>query len=187
MEKAKDKATDVEIAMKDGSFRTLATIKQEELENVKFDGKEDNGVFTSIALKRGIVLDDGKVYVEVRLFRYAPSKAQPKPKTVCYKLSGPLTEEELAKQPFETRLDYFWKSHRVEEDHAQCAGEGLSSEFKSFMALAKKVEKGEKLTVNEQTTMTAYYVKTFGAPQQQVEEVKKDMQAHGLAGGGRRK
>lgn len=187
MEKAKEKATEVKIAMKDGSTRTLATIQQSELENVKLDGKEENGAFTSVALKRGIISDDGITYVEQRLFRYAPSKAQPKPKTVCYPLPLPLTEVEFNKIAFSTRLDNYVKAERVEQDHAQSAGEGLSSEFKNFVVLAKKVEKGETLTAEEKASMTAFYMKQYGAPEEEVKEVKKEMQAHGLAGGGRRK
>ena len=164
MEKASKKASEVEVELNDGTKRTLATLKQSELNEVKLDGKSDNGVFTSITLKRAIVKDDeaNGIYIERRLFKYGPSKTDKTPKVVMFDLPLPTNEVELNKIALQTRLDYFWKSARIEEDHAHAAGEALTQETKSIIAILKKADKGEKLTIEETAMLKTYYKMKLG-------------------------
>ena len=154
MEKPAKKISEVEIEMLDSSKKTLATIQDKDFPNVKLDAEH------GLALKKGIVKDDGNVLVERRFFKRTNND-----KFVLYDLSIPLTEIELNKIPFAIRHGEFVKGIRISTDSDQLLGEGLTQDDKTFIALTKKVAKKEKLTLEEQKYMQVYYgllAKGFG-------------------------
>ena len=146
MEKALKKVSEVEIELNDGKKVTLATLTEKDFPNVKLD--KENG----IPLKRGIVKDDGTNYVERRFFKRTNNA-----KIVLFDLTIPLTEAEFNKLAFSVRLDNFVKGYRVAEDAERITGEGLASDDKAFIALTKKMAKGQPLTVQEKAMAQTYY------------------------------
>ena len=125
MEKASKKIGEVEVELTDGTKRTLATLTKDEFPKVKLDGKKnDKGHFTSLSLKRGIVKDDGKEYIERRLFKYGNSAMY------VHDLPIPVLEETFNKIPFVNRLDKYAKALRIDSDHDQVTGEGKPVEEK---------------------------------------------------------
>ncbi len=138
MEKASKKIGDVEIELTNGQKRTLANLLQAELPLVKLDGKPVDGKFTSKTLERGIVKDTVTEYVERRLFKYGPSKQQPKgSEVILYDLSIPITEEAIEAMPFERKRTLIAKALRIDSDHEQITGEGKPIEEKILSKAAK--------------------------------------------------
>lgn len=152
MEKAGKKITEVEIELKDGSKKSLATLTSTDFPNIKMDGKKDEkGTFTSLSLKRGIVKDTPTEYVERRLFKYADSNC------VMYDLTIPVVESEFNKIPFSNRLDLYVKALRIDSDHNQVTGGGKPVE-------EKILDKASKL----------------GLPPAALEAMKAAMKKHGF-------
>jgi len=146
MEKASKKVAEVEVEMQDGTKKNLATLTQADFPKVKLDS--DKG----INLKRGIVSDDGQTYVERRFFKRSNND-----KIVLFDLSLPLTETAFNKLSFEERQGNYVKGKRISADAEQIGGEALDEATKNFIALTKKVAKGEKLTADEKKAMATYY------------------------------
>jgi hypothetical protein len=148
MEKASKKIADVEIEMNEGSMKNLLTLTDKDFPNLKLD--DDGG----LNLKRGVVKDDGQMYVERRLFKRSNNV-----KIVLGDLSLPLTKEALDKLGFEEVHSNYIKGKRISWDAEQIGGSGLNSEDKQFMALRKKVNADVKLTLDEKKFMAGYLKK----------------------------
>lgn len=119
MEKASKKISEVEILLTSGIKKTLATLTKEDFPKIKLD--DDKG----FNLKRGVVSDDGKNYVERRFFKRANNDA-----FVFGDLTIPLTEIEFNKLTFADRLNNYVKGKRVDWDSDQLNGGGKSIEEK---------------------------------------------------------
>ena len=107
----------------------------EEARKLPLDGKKDEktGKFTSLTLKRGLISDDGKIYVERRIFRNADMQD-----VVLYDLPIPLVESEFNKIPFSERLDHYAKSIRVYTDGVK-AGKGQADPIASGIKNLDKI------------------------------------------------
>lgn len=158
MEKAGKKVNEIEIEFQDGSVKKLSEISEGKILGLKFDGKEKDGKFSSFTCKKGVVSDNGHIYIERRIFQNADM-----PEGVCYDLPLPLTEAEFQKIPLEKRLTGFAKSERVDNDAIKAGkGQGTPNPEKDANKFLASLEK-------------------TGVPKAKIEAIKKAMLAAGFA------
>jgi len=154
MEKAGKKVAEIEIEFQDGSKKKLSEIPEGKIKGLKFDGKQNaKGNFTSFTCKRGIVSDNGKKYIERRIFQNSDMA-----EGIVYDLTIPLAEQEFNLIPFSTRLDMYAKSIRVYTD-------------------ALKAGKGEKQMTPDKLLADAL---KLGLPASAIEAMKKELAKHGF-------
>ncbi len=131
----------------------------EEAQKLPLDGKKnDKGEFTSLSLKRGLVIDDNKKYIERRVFKNADMT-----NVVVYDLELPLTMDD-AETLFgpATCLDYIWSAARVDKD-AEKAGKG------------KKEKSPEELTSDLFTSM-----RKLGKSEEDIKKAERQLKACGF-------
>ena len=99
----------------------FSTMTLEQARKLPFDGKKDPDTkeFTSVSMKRGLVKDDGKEYIERRIFRNSDMED-----VIVYDLPLPLTLD-IAKAMYGESdcLDAIWTAKRIKTD-AEKAGKG---------------------------------------------------------------
>jgi len=161
MEKSK---VDLKVKLSNGQEVLVKDITLEQAKLLPLDGKKDKVTkqFTSVSLKRALVKDDGKDYIERRVFKNADTD------TVVYDLPLPLTLEQAKTIYGESDcLDAIWTAKRIKTDAIK-AGKGQGD---PITALVKKAQKGDKLTTDEKAILAKWYATLAG------------LQEHGFAGG----
>lgn len=134
------------------------------------DGKLVNGKFTSLTLKRGLVKDDGKDYIEKRVFRNA-DMTDP----VVYDLPLPLSMKQAIEMYTEGDcLDAIWTAKRIKTDAIK-AGKGQGDPE----ITAQKA--GDKLVVSLRKLGQNKAADEIEATLKRNAEVKKGLKAHGFA------
>ena len=149
MEKAK---TGVKIELEDGKTIDIIHLTLDflakGLPKFKLDGKEKEGKFTSLSLKRGLIKDTPTEYVERRVFKNADTDV------VVYDLPLPLTIAQATAMYGESDvLDAIWTAKRIKTD-ASKAGKGQAD---PIVSLVRKAQKGETLTVPEKQLLAKWY------------------------------
>ena len=165
MEKAK---SDLKVKLSNGQELYVKDITLEQAKLLPLDGKknEASGKFTSVSLKRALVKDDGKEYIERRVFKNADTDV------IVYDLSLPLTLEQAKTMYGENDiLDAIWIAKRIKTDAIK-AGKGQGD---PIVSIVKRAQKGDKLTTAEKELVGKWFASMAG------------LQEHGLAGGGKRK
>jgi hypothetical protein len=154
----------------------ISKLTLEEARKLPLDGKEKDGKFTSLTLKRGLVKDDGKEYIERRVFKNADMND-----VVIYDLPLPLTLKQAETMYGEADiLDAIWTAKRIKTD-GEKAGKGTADpEVTAQKASAKLVASLRKMGQNDAADDIEKVLKTQA-------ELKKGMKAHGFGGGTSRK
>lgn len=156
--------------MEKAKINEYSKMSLEQATNLLNDGKVDaNGQFTSLTLKRGLVKDDGKTYIERRIFRNADMKT-----VVVYDLALP-TSLVQAKEMFGEQdcLDAIWTAKRIKTD-GEKAGKGQGDpEVTAQKASVKLVTSLRKLGKTEAANEIEALLK-------RTEEVKKSLKAQGF-------
>lgn len=116
-EKSGKKVSEVEVEMNDGTKITLEKLVKEDFPNVKFDTEDKKTGGKGIALKRGLVSDEGGIYTERRFFKRTNNKT-----FALGDLSLPTTKDALDKVPIDEVLEEFAKGKRVSFDASLIGG-----------------------------------------------------------------
>jgi len=164
------------VSMEKAKVNEVSKMTLEEARKLPNDGKEKDGKFTSLTLKRGLVKDDGKEYIERRVFRNADMSD-----VVLYDLSLPLSWTQ-AKEMYGEQdcLDAIWTAKRIKTD-GEKAGKGTADpEVTAQKASAKLVASLRKMGQDKAADEIEKVLKAQ-------EDVKKNMKAHGFGGGTSRK
>jgi len=156
--------------MEKAKVNEYSTMTIEQAKKLPLDGKLDStGKATSLTLKRGLVKDDGKEYIERRLFKNADMK-----EVVLYDLPLPLTLAQ-AKEMYKEAdcLDAIWTAKRIKTD-GEKAGKGQGDpEVAAQKASAKLVLNLRKLGQNKAADEIEKVLK-------EQEAMKKGMKNHGF-------
>jgi len=125
---------------------SVMTLDQAKL--LPLDGKEKEGKFTSLSLKRGLVKDIPTEYIERRIFKNADTE------TIVYDLSLPLTIKQAETMYGESDvLDAIWTAKRIKTDAIK-AGKGQGD---PVVAIVRKANKGEKLSDSEKAIVLKWF------------------------------
>jgi hypothetical protein len=145
MEKAK---SDVKVKLSNGSEILIQNITIEQAKLIPLDGKEKEGKFTSISLKRGLVKDTPTEYIERRVFKNADTEV------IVYDLSLPLNVKQAEAMYGESdMLDAIWTAKRIKTDAVK-AGKGQGD---PIVAIVRKAQKGEKLSDAEKAIASKWF------------------------------
>jgi len=107
--------------MEKAKLNEVSKLTLEVAKTLKNDGKEVDGKFTSLTLKRGLVKDDGKEYIERRVFRNADMA-----EVIIYDLPLPLTLTQAQTMYGEADcLDAIWTAKRIKTD-GEKSGKGTA-------------------------------------------------------------
>lgn len=125
----------------------------EEAKKLPLDGKEKDGKFTSLSLKRGVVKDTPTEYIERRIFKNADTE------TVVYDLSLPLTVKQAEAMYGESDvLDAIWTAKRIKTDAIK-AGKGQGD---PIVAIVRRAQKGEKLNASDKDLVVKWFASMTG-------------------------
>jgi hypothetical protein len=145
MEKAK---SDVKVKLSNGSEILIQNITIEQAKLIPLDGKEKEGKFTSISLKRGLVKDTPTEYIERRVFKNADTEV------IVYDLTLPLNVKQAETMYGESDvLDAIWTAKRIKTDAVK-AGKGQGD---PIVSLVRRAQKGEKLSQTEKQVLAKWY------------------------------
>ncbi len=126
----------------------FSTMTLEEAKRLPLDGKEKDGKFTSLSLKKGLVKDDGKDYVERRIFKNADTDV------ISHDLPLPLSLKQAEAMYGESGcLDDIWTARRIKTD-ATKAGKGQGD---PIVAIVRRAQKGEKLNVSDKDLVAKWF------------------------------
>lgn len=147
----------------------ISKLTLEEARKLPLDGKVVDGKPTSISLKRGLVKDDGKEYIERRVFRNAGMA-----EVIVYDLPLPLTLTQAKEMYGEQEcLDSIWTAKRIKTD-GEKAGKGTADpEVSAQKASVKLIASLRKMGQDKAADDIEKLLKT------QL-EAKKNMKAHGF-------
>ena len=107
--------------MEKAKLNEISKLTLELAKTLKNDGKEVDGKFTSLTLKRGLVKDDGKEYIERRVFRNADMT-----EVIIYDLPLPLTLAQAETMYGQADcLDAIWTAKRIKTD-GEKSGKGTA-------------------------------------------------------------
>ena len=128
----------------------------EEARKLPLDGKVVDGKPTSLTLKRGLVKDDGREYVERRVFKNADMT------DVCvYDLPLPLTLASAKTMYGESGcLDAIWTAQRIKTDSTKAGKGGADPEKKAEKALS--------------------VLSAMGVSQEDIAKMKAEIKKHGF-------
>jgi len=125
----------------------------EQAKKLPLDGKQVDGKFTSLSLKRGLVKDDGKEYVERRVFKNADTDY------VVYDLTLPLSVKQAESMFGEADcLDAIWTAKRIKTD-ATKAGKGQGD---PVVSIVRRAQKGEKLSASDKEIVAKWFAQLAG-------------------------
>jgi len=126
----------------------FSVMSLEQAKLLPLDGKEKDGKFTSLSLKRGLVKDAPTEYVERRVFKNADTEV------IVYDLSLPLTIKQAEIMYGESDvLDAIWTSKRIKTDAIK-AGKGQGD---PIVAIVRKANKGERLSESEKAIALKWF------------------------------
>lgn len=125
-----------------------STTTLEEAKKLPLDGKEVDGRFTSLSLKKGLVKDTPTEYIERRVFKNADTDF------VVYDLALPTSLKSAEAMYGETDcLDAIWTAKRIKTDAIK-AGKGQGD---PIVAIVRKANKGEKLSESEKSIALKWF------------------------------
>ena len=155
--------------MEKAKLNEISKITLEVAKTLANDGKEVDGKFTSLTLKRGLVKDDGKEYIERRVFRNVDMT-----EVIVYDLPLPVSLTQ-AKEMYGEQdcLDAIWTAKRIKTD-GEKAGKGTADpEVTAQKASVKLVASLRKMGQDKAADEIEKVLKAR-------DEVKKGMKAHGF-------
>ena len=178
MEMAK---AETKVTLSDGREVFVKDLTLELAKMIPKDGKKNEaGEFTSITLKKALVLEKEHSWIERHVFQRTDMEVP-----VIGDLTLPKDEAGL-KEIFAMSdvLDYVVESARVDFDANLASGNVVIPLDKKAMAIMKKMSKGEAITDEEKSVMLQWHLSKFG-PQgtpEKVAETKASLKAHGFGG-----
>ena len=147
----------------------ISKLTLDEAKKLPLDGKLVEGKPTSITLKRGLVKDDGKEYIERRVFKNADMS-----EVILYDLPLPLTLTQAKEMYGEQEcLDSIWTAKRIKTDGEKAGKGGADPEVTAQKASVKLIASLRKMGQDKAADEIEKVLK-------EKEAVKKNIKSHGF-------
>jgi hypothetical protein len=143
----------VKVKLSNGTEILIQNLTLEQAKLIPLDGKEKDGKFTSLSLKRGLVKDTPTEYIERRVFKNADTEV------IVYDLSLPLSVKQAETMYGESDvLDAIWTAKRIKTDAIK-AGKGQGD---PIVSIVRRAQKGEKLNASDKDLVAKWFASMAG-------------------------